>query len=165
MRALSLSPLHRLSAAAPVVLRVVTGLVFVAHGWQKLTQMGPAGFGNDMLAGLGVPAPVFFGYAVTFLELVGGVLLIVGGLSRIIALLLAIMLVVATLLVKVDLGIIAPSGSPLPGAELDLALIAALLGVVLLGPGRPSVDHAVGIEDTVPVAATPTAGTGIAARR
>jgi uncharacterized membrane protein YphA (DoxX/SURF4 family) len=61
-----------------------------------------------------------------------------------------VQLAVATLLVKVDLGLIAPSGAPLPGAELDLALIAALVGVVLLGPGRPSVDHAVGIETTQP---------------
>jgi uncharacterized membrane protein YphA (DoxX/SURF4 family) len=62
-------------------------------------------------------------------------------------------------LVKVDLGLIAPMGSPLPGAELDLALIAGLVGLMLLGPGRLSADYALGIEvdpivsDPVPVTA------------
>ncbi len=153
MNVLALSPLQRLSAAAPVVLRLVLGVIMTAHGWQKLTQMGPANFGNQMLAGLGIPAPVFFGYALTFFELIGGVLLVIGLLSRLTALVWALVLVVATVLVKVDLGLLAPAGAPLPGAELDLALIAGLVGVVLLGPGRPSVDHALGLESTVPVAA------------
>jgi len=148
MHALALVPLHRLSGVVPVALRVVTGLVLAAHGWQKLTEMGPAEFGNGMLAGLGVPAPVLFGYLVTYLELIGGVLLIAGLLTRVLALLFTVQLVLATLLVKVDLGLIAPSGAPLPGAELDLVLIAACVALVILGPGRPSVDHAIGIETT-----------------
>ncbi len=37
-------------------------------------------------------------------------------------------------------------GAPLPGGVLDLALLSVAVGVVLLGPGRLSLDHAVGIE-------------------
>ncbi len=59
-----------------------------AHGLQKLLA-GPAGFGQA-LAQMGVPLPVLMGYVVTLVELVGGVLLIVGLLSRLSALLLTI---------------------------------------------------------------------------
>lgn len=139
-------PLNRLSAYAPVILRVTVGIIMTAHGWQKLTQMGPANFGNDMLAGLGIPLPVAAGFAITFIELVGGILLIVGLLSRVSAALIAIVVLGATVLVKIDLGLIAEMGAPLPGAELDLALAALAIGVVLAGPGTPSLDHRLGLE-------------------
>jgi uncharacterized membrane protein YphA (DoxX/SURF4 family) len=59
---------------------------------------------------------------VTFTELIGGILLIVGLLSRLAAFELTIDLVVAILLVKIHIGLIASQGSE-AGAELDLALI------------------------------------------
>jgi putative oxidoreductase len=145
MRTLSLSPVARLAGIAPLVVRVIVGVIMVAHGLQKLTQMGPGNFGGQVLAGLGVPLPELMGYVVTFVELLGGILLIVGLFSRLTALLLTIDLVVAVLLVKLNVGLIAPQGSG-AGAELDLALIAGLLVVLLAGPGKLSVDHTLGLE-------------------
>ena len=145
MRALGLWPMARLAGLAPLIVRVIVGIIMAAHGLQKLTQMGPANFGGQLLAGLGVPLPVFFGYVVTFTELIGGILLIVGLLSRLAALALTIDLVVALLLVKVNVGLIAPQGSG-AGAELDLALIAGFLVILLAGPGRLSLDYLLGIE-------------------
>ena len=145
MRTLSLSPVARLAGLAPLVVRVIVGVIMFAHGLQKLTQMGPGNFGGQVLAGLGVPLPELMGYVVTFVELVGGILLIVGLFSRIAALVLTIDLVVAILLVKLNVGLIAPQGSG-AGAELDLALIAGLLMVLLAGPGKLSVDHTLGLE-------------------
>jgi putative oxidoreductase len=89
--------------------------------------------------------PVFMGYVVTFSELIGGILLIIGLLSRLAALILTIDLVAAILLVKINVGLIAPQGSG-TGAELDLALIAGFLVTLLAGPGRLSLDYALGIE-------------------
>jgi putative oxidoreductase len=126
---------------------VIAGIIMLAHGWQKLTEMGPGNFGGQMLAGLGVPLPVFMGYVVTFLEIIGGILLIVGFLSRLAALLLTIDLVVAILLVKVNVGFL--SGSSGTGTELDLALIACFLVILFAGPGRLSVDHALDLEPDV----------------
>ena len=77
------------------------------------------------------------------LELIGGILLVIGLLTRLAALLLAVDLAVAILLVKVNLGLIAEMGV---GAELDVALIAGFLALVFLGPERLSIDHALGIE-------------------
>src|SRR5918997_2670391 len=132
---------------APLVVRVLVGVIMAAHGWQKL-QGGPSGFGQA-LAGLGVPLPELMAYVVTFVELVGGVLLIVGLLSRLAALLLTINLVVAILLVKVNIGLIAAPQQG-AGAELDLALIAGFLVILLMGPGSVSLDRVLGFEKGTP---------------
>jgi putative oxidoreductase len=126
---------------------VVVGIIMFAHGWQKFAEFGAANFGR-LLADLGVPLSVFMGYIVTFTELIGGILLVVGLLSRIAGLALTIDLVVAILLMKIHVGLIAPPGSG-AGAELDLALIAGFLDIVLAGPGRLSVDFLLGIERDV----------------
>jgi putative oxidoreductase len=157
MRTLSLSPLSRLASLAPLAVRIIVGIIMFAHGLQKLTEVGPGNFGGQVLAGLGVPLPVFMGYVVTLVELVGGLLLIVGFLSRLAALLLTIDLVIAILLVKVNVGFI--SGSSGTGAELDLALIAGFLVILFAGPGRLSVDHALGLEPDV-VAEDPSSRRG-----
>jgi putative oxidoreductase len=156
--ALSLPATRRLAAVAPVIVRVIVGLIMAAHGWQKL-QGGPSNM-SGFLGGLGVPAPGLFAWILTLGELLGGLALVVGLLSRLAALGLIIDLVLAILLVKVNTGLIAPQGGG-AGAELDLALIAGFVAVLLLGPGRPSLDHALGIEQTVPVSAE----TATAARR
>ena len=145
MRILGLSPVAQLAGLAPLVVRVIVGVIMFAHGLQKLIQVGPANFGAQALAGLGVPLPVFMGYVVTFAELIGGILLIIGLLSRLAALVLTIDLTVAILLVKVNVGLIAPPGTG-AGAELDLALIAGCLVVFFAGPGKVSLDYALGIE-------------------
>ncbi len=147
MRTLGLAPIARLAPLAPLVVRVIVGVIMAAHGLQKL-QAGPANFGQG-LANLGVPLPVFMAYVVTLSELIGGILLIIGLLSRLAALILTIDLVAAILLVKINVGLIAPQGSGTTGAELDLALIAGFLVILLAGPGRLSVDHALGYEGDV----------------
>lgn len=134
---------RRFDTAGLLVLRVIVGFLIAAHGFQKLTTVGPAGFGRMTLDSLGVPAPVFFGYVVTFAELVGGVLLILGLLTRLAALVLAIDLVVAIILVKLDVGLI---GDMAAGAELDLAYIAAFVALLLMGPGKASLDRLIGLD-------------------
>ena len=136
-------PLDRLSSAAPVIVRVITGVIMFAHGWQKAAGPGPVGIGEGLLAGLGVPAPVLFGYVLTFFELFGGILLTVGLFTRVVAILMTVNLALAIALVKADVGLIAQQGA---GAELDLALIAGFVVSALQGPGRPSVDHVIGVE-------------------
>jgi len=146
MGALFGESVRRGAGYAPLVARVLVGVIMAAHGLQKLLG-GPANFGQG-LASLGVPLPTLMAYVVTFTELLGGILLIVGLLSRLAALLLTINLVMAILLVKVNVGLIA-SGGDEAGAELDLALIAGFLVVLLAGPGRLSIDHALGYEGDV----------------
>lgn len=144
MRALALAPLSRLAGLAPLAVRVIVGVIMIAHGAQKL-QAGPANFGQG-LAGMGVPLPVLTGYAVTFAELIGGVLLVAGLFSRLAALLLTANLTGAIFLVNIGVGFLTPPGAASSGVELPLALIAGLLAILLAGPGKLSLDHALGIE-------------------
>ncbi len=57
---------------------------------------------------MGIPLPGLMGFVVTFVEMVGGILLMVGLLSRIAAVVLTIDLTVALLPVKADIGLISP---------------------------------------------------------
>ena len=148
MRTLGLPFLNPLHFLAPLALRLGLGIVFVVHGYSKLTN-GPAeGFGG-MLTGLGVAAPELTAWLVTIAELVGGILLLGGLLTRLATLPLIATMVGAIILVKADVGIIAPAGSG-AGAELDIALLAGLVALLFMGPGRFSLDHIVGIEAAAP---------------
>lgn len=109
------------------------GVIVLPHGWQKLS-VGPANFGERALVSLGVPLPVFMAYVVTFVELIGGLLLIIGLFSRLAALLLTIDLVVAFLFVHLPQGF----GE---ATQFDLSLIAGFLAILLAGPGRFSLDY------------------------
>jgi putative oxidoreductase len=122
---------------APTILRVVAGIFFVVYGWNKLQDT--AGW-QAMLTGLGFPAPLLLSWFVLLLELVGGAALILGLLVRPLALLFAIEMVVSSVTVKLGLGF-APVGADMAGIELDLALLATALALVILGPGRLSVDR------------------------
>ena len=138
----------RLAGITPVVVRLIIGAMMFVHGVDKLTG-GPAGFG-EFLGSLGLPAPLALAWAVTLLELVGGAMLIVGLLTRLVAGLMVLELIGAIVLVTGSRGLI---GAEAVGYERDLAYIAGLFVMLLLGPGRPSVDHAVGLEKTTPTVA------------
>ena len=114
------------------VLRVVLGVVFVAHGAPKLFG-GVAGFA-EALAGLGFPVPIAFAWIGTLLEFGGGLALIVGLFVTPIALLLATEMFLGIVLVHATNGfyVVGPGQG---GIEFNLLLIAALLTLVFAGPG------------------------------
>lgn len=119
---------------AILALRLAMGVVFTYHGWLKLDDVsGFAGFVDS----LGIPAPTLMAYVVTYLELLGGIALIIGLATRYVAALFVIEMVFTTVLVKLDVGLIATEGV---GAELDILLLAIALSLVLTGAGRWSVD-------------------------
>lgn len=144
MKALGSSALGGLADLGPLLLRVGVGAVFAAHGWQKF-QDGPENFATT-LDGLGVPSPEVVAWLMTVAEGVGGLLLVVGLLTRLVTLPLIAVMIGAIVLVKIDLGFIVPDAA---GAELDTALLAGLLALLFVGPGRLSVDGAMGLETAV----------------
>lgn len=134
--------LSRISPLAPLVLRLAIGGIMLYHGIDKLR--GGVGGVEDMFTMMDVPAPAATAPLVTAVEIIGGLALIIGIGTRLAAASLAIVLTGAVLLVKADLGII--SSGPMPGAELDIALLAGLVALLLLGPGDLSADRAAGLE-------------------
>lgn len=123
---------------ALLIVRIVTGVIFIFHGYQKL-QMGFEGVSRFLMS-LSFPSSQLFAYVLTLTELLGGIFLVLGFLSRLWALLLSFVMIVAIATVKIKIGLIAPLNQPGVGMELDLALLAGLLSILLQGPGKYSVD-------------------------
>ena len=126
-----------LNTTAVTILRVILGLLFAAHGWQKFNEWTIAGT-QASFAKMGIPAAEIAAPAVAVLELGGGIALILGLLTRVIALLLTLDMLGALFLVHASAGVFAANG----GYELVLLLAAAALAVALTGAGRISVDRA-----------------------
>ncbi|AWB83698.1 DoxX family protein [Corynebacterium liangguodongii] len=63
-----------------VVARVIIGVIFIAHGWQKFTEWGLDGTA-ETFAGMGVPFPFVAATGAATAELLGGVALLIGALA------------------------------------------------------------------------------------
>jgi putative oxidoreductase len=130
----------------PAVLRLGVGAVFVAHGAQKLFGLWGGG-GITATAQyfeyLHFPGALPLAILVGAVELAGGVMLILGGLTRYAALALAIEMAVALWKVHLPNGFFinwALTPGVGHGYEFNLTLIAALLSLMLTGPGVLSID-------------------------
>jgi putative oxidoreductase len=139
-----------------LVIRVIVGLTFFMHGWQKLVDNGLNATEQGFDA-MGAPLPAITSVIVTFVELIGGAALILGALTRIVTLLLLVDMLVAMFVVHIDNGFFAMNN----GFELVFLLGGVALGLFLTGPGRYSVDEAMGL----PFATSFDAPGNITARR
>ena len=129
---------ERLGRWGPTLLRVVVGLIALAHGTQKLFGEGFDGVAV-MMDGLGVPAPALAAVALVLTEVVGGAALILGLFTRLAAVPLAFSMLVATVLVHLPNGFFSSSG----GVEFTLLLTVACVALALTGPGKASLDRVV----------------------
>lgn len=104
--------------AVVTLMRVIVGILFMAHGISKF-QMG---LGNTAgwFGSIGIPE--FVAYIVAFLELIGGIALIVGFATRYFSAAFVILLIGAIFTVKLEGGLLGTDG--MAGYELDIALIA-----------------------------------------
>jgi putative oxidoreductase len=141
MKFLRPSPSVRTEDLGPLFMRIGVGVVFAWHGWLKLD----GGVGNfaGFLGSLNVPAPEVVAWLMVIAEGVGGLLLVIGLLTRYVTLSLIALTIGAILMVKVDVGFIVQNGT---GAELDVALLAGLFGLLFIGPGRLALEAVVGWE-------------------
>jgi putative oxidoreductase len=117
------------------VLRVVVGIVFLAHGGQKLFVWG---FSNvaGFLSQVGIPLPMLAAIVATLVEFVGGLALLLGLFTRWAAIPLAIAMLVAMLTVHLKAGFFLPNGY-----EFVLTLLAANVALALLGSGEASLER------------------------
>ncbi|GBC78323.1 Putative oxidoreductase MhqP [bacterium HR08] len=126
----------RYSEWSALFLRLAVGVIFIAHGRQKLFG-GLAGF-EQYLESLGVPLPGLFAILVALVEFLGGICLLLGLFTRWAALLIAVNMLVAILRVHLPHGLTGAGGF-----EFPLVLLAAALSLALTGPQKFSLERSV----------------------
>lgn len=113
-----------------LVLRIVIGVAFIAHGYVKFAG------GIENVAGffttLGIPAALLMAWVVALVEFVGGLAILLGVGTRLAALLLSVVMVVAIATAKFPLGF-------LGGYELDVVILGSLIALLLGGSGKYAV--------------------------
>lgn len=114
-------------------IRAVVGVTFIVHSLGKFNP----GFEQGLLR-MGLPMELQ--YPIALAELLGGILLIAGVLTRISAAILSVILLGAIFLIKWSSGFTKSDGV---GWEWDLILLAVTLLVIVVGPGRASISHLV----------------------
>lgn len=110
-------------------IRAVIGVIFIVQGSGKFGQ----GF-VSMLGNIGLPVEMQIPIALA--EVISGILLIIGVLTRISASLIAIIMLGAIFIVKH-----ASSLTGNGGFAIDLVLLAGALMIITVGPGRVSLVH------------------------
>lgn len=112
------------------IMRVVFGILFLAHGMDKFNT----GLGNVAGWFESINIPGFLAYIVGPVELIGGILLILGLFTRYVSAILFIILLGAVLTTKLSMGL-------LNGYELDLSFMIIALYLVFAETTRWSLDH------------------------
>lgn len=123
------------TAVVSVIMRVVMGIIFLSHGVAKL-QMGLSNV-DAWFSSIGIPG--FLAYVVVMLELVGGIMIIVGLFTRYVSALFVVMLIGAILTTKLSAGLM--GDGQMPGYELDLGFMLVSLYLVVAEQSTLSVDR------------------------
>jgi putative oxidoreductase len=110
-----------------LILRVTLGVIFFIHGLVKFQD----GIENTVGWFTSIGLPGFMAYAVAGIELVGGLALIIGLGTRIVSALIAVIMIGATLKVKLSLGLL--GNGQMAGYELDLAFLAMAIYLAING--------------------------------
>jgi putative oxidoreductase len=111
---------------ATLVIRLVVGVLFFAHGYLKLAG------GVDKVAlfftRVGIPFTPFTAWLVTLVEFLGGIGMVLGIGTRYFGIMLSFDMLIAILVVKLPMGL-------LRGFQLELSLLAVSLSLVFSGCG------------------------------
>ncbi|MGH7175556.1 MAG: DoxX family protein [Minisyncoccia bacterium] len=106
-----------------LLLRVATGLIFLMHGWSKVNNLAMT---VGMFGHMGFP--MWVGYFIAWLEVIGGLALILGVATRFFGVVFGIEMLVATFIIGFGRGL---------GLEFYLAMVS--FAIALTGSGRFSV--------------------------
>ena len=133
---------------AAIPLRLIVGYGFMEHGFAKLAR------GSDAFAGIlhamEIPAPHLMAQATIWIEVLGGLAVLLGAFIALASIPMAAVLLVAMFTVHLPYGFssiklkaVAATGAQFgpPGYETDLLYLACLAALILCGPGPFSMDR------------------------
>ncbi len=108
------------------------GVIFIVHSLKKFDPSW-----QEWLASIGIPPEMQLPIALA--EFIGGILLLVGILTRVTGMIFAVILLGAIFHIRWENGFFISQG----GWEWDLVMLAAVLVIIVAGPGRISISHLV----------------------
>ena len=126
-----LSWLDRFQPFGSLIMRLVLGVIMVRHGYDKVIPSGALYNFTHTVTHLHLP--VALGYVAAFTEFFGGMLLIIGLLTRLAALMVAIEMAVAILKVHLHGGLEGPASFAFPLALFAIGLMLVFTGCGALG--------------------------------
>ncbi len=132
---------------AQLISRLILGVILIAHGWDKFGITGLEGI-TGFFDSIGVPAAGFAAPVVAIVEILGGVLLILGLFTRITGIVVALLMLGAAVFAHMGAGIFVANG----GWELVGAIGAGFLAFAAVGAGRYSLDAVIAQRNTQPQA-------------
>lgn len=145
------APLDRLQSQtarwSPIPIRMIVGYGFMAHGYAKLAR-GPEHFAA-ILHAIGMPFPSELSWLTVVVEILGGLMVLIGAGVELAAVPMAVVLVVAIITVHLPNGFssiklqsfdAAGAHFGQPGYEADLLYLAGLAALVMTGAGPLSLD-------------------------
>lgn len=121
--------------ASTLILRVILGMTFFVHGLVKFQ----GGIENIVGWFESIGLPGFLAYGVALVEMIGGAALVLGLGSRIVSALLALLMIGATVKVKLAVGFL--GNGQMAGYELDLALMAMAVFIAINGSKMFALDQ------------------------
>lgn len=110
-----------------VLIRIAVGMVFFAHGWMKVNNLPMV---TGMFVGMGLTGGVAI--FIAWLEVIGGIAMIMGVLTRVFGVVFGVEMIVAYFLTG-------GFSTPYQKHELELVLMLLAFGLALTGSGKYSV--------------------------
>lgn len=126
------------NSSTTIIIRIMVGIVFLSEGIQKI--IFPAIRGAGRFEKIGLPSPEFLGTFVGTFEIVCGILLLLGLLTRLASLPLIIIMLVAIITTKVDILTNDGFWEMMHASRTDWAMLLGSFFLILKGSGRFSLD-------------------------
>jgi putative oxidoreductase len=117
--------------------RIMAGIIITVAAFEKYSAGGFDGF-TKATTGLGIPMPELWGIFIPLLELIGGLMVLLGLGSRWVAFLFVIEYFVTGFVLKI------PRQPPFGGWDsmrIDLMLWAAVIAIAMVGPGAFALEN------------------------
>jgi putative oxidoreductase len=128
------------NSGTPVILiRLIVGLVFFSEGLQKFLFADALGAGRFIK--IGIPAPEFFAPFVGVFEILCGVLILIGLLTRLAAIPMIINILVAVATTKIPILLNSGFWQMAHEARTDFSMLLGSVFLLIAGAGKYSLDY------------------------